>query len=304
MATQKAEENKQYDYDQYGFYLPIERIQIENKQKELKKINARVEKWRKMLPNLTHLIKIQDKKLKERIRKGIPDGIRLKVWPVLAQIDQTKEAYSTKQFQQLIQEQDFPYQVDIAADLKRTFPNNQLFQNHNKTGLEALNNILKAVSLTHADMGYCQGLNFIAAAFMIYVNDEESYHIINSMLINYDCMKMFLDVGSIRKQLFVHDQLVKKFLPEVAEVLQKNCVESIFFATGWYMTLFSSVLPFQYFLRVMDIFFNEKWKIVYRVALAILKLKKKEILQCKSMESFAGKIKLKLSFEKLIGTNK
>ena len=47
----------------------------------------------------------------------------------------------------------------------------------------------------------------------------------------------------------------------------------------------------------MDIFFYEKWKIVYRVALAILKWKRKELLKAKSMESCMKIIKDFSSFE-------
>jgi len=36
----------------------------------------------------------------------------------------------------------------------------------------ALENVLKALSVLFKDMGYCQGLNFIAALFVLYMNDE------------------------------------------------------------------------------------------------------------------------------------
>jgi len=119
---------------------------------------------------------------------------------------------------------------------------------------------------------------------MIYLNDEEAFFLIISLLENYDCEKMYLDVSSIRKQLFVHDHLLKKFMPDITEHLAKFSIDTITFATGWYMTLFSSVLPFKYFLRIMDVFFLEKWKIIYRVALAMLKLKKQRLLAAKNFE--------------------
>jgi len=33
-----------------------------------------MEKWRKMLPDIDNLIKKRDSKMKDRIRKGIPNG--------------------------------------------------------------------------------------------------------------------------------------------------------------------------------------------------------------------------------------
>lgn len=32
--------------------------------------------------------------------------------------------------------------------------------------------VLKALSIVFNEMGYCQGLNFIAATFLLYLNDE------------------------------------------------------------------------------------------------------------------------------------
>ena len=39
-------------------------------------------------------------------------------------------------------------------------------------GQQSLQNVLKAISITQPNMGYCQGLNFVAALFLIYLNDE------------------------------------------------------------------------------------------------------------------------------------
>lgn len=119
---------------------------------------------------------------------------------------------------------------------------------------------------------------------MIYLNDEESFYAIISLLDNYDCQRMYEDVSSIRMQMFVHDNLVAKFLPKISGHLKELGIESLTFCTSWYMTLFSCVLPFQYFLRIIDIFFFEKWKIMYRVSLTILKLKEKRILTATSFE--------------------
>lgn len=96
---------------------------MDNDKKELKKVNARVEKWRKMLPQIDQLIDSKNEKLKLRIRKGIPDGIRLKIWPHLGQTDQLKKKYINKSYNDLILQSDFPYETDIEADLNRTFPN-------------------------------------------------------------------------------------------------------------------------------------------------------------------------------------
>lgn len=50
-------------------------------------MNARIEKWRKMLPEIPRLLTKGDSKLKSRLRKGIPSGLRMLVWPLLAEVE-------------------------------------------------------------------------------------------------------------------------------------------------------------------------------------------------------------------------
>lgn len=45
-----------------------------------------------------------------------------------------------------------------------------------------------------------------------------------------------------------------------------------------FITLFSSILPMKIFLRVIDIFWFEQLKTIFRAALTIIKIRKDEIL--------------------------
>lgn len=58
-------------------------------------------------------------------------------------------------------------------------------------------------------------------------------------------------------------------------------LQHVYYGVNWYMTLFAGYLPFKLFLRVFDIFLNEGWKIIYRAALAVLKIKSEYILKQK-----------------------
>jgi hypothetical protein len=51
------------------------------------------------------------------------------------------------------------------------------------------------------------------------------------------------------------------------------------FATSWFLTIFSQEVPIQLTLRIWDIFFIEGKKVLYRIALAILKINEKDLLQ-------------------------
>lgn len=105
-----------------------------------------------------------------------------------------------------------------------------------------------------------------------------------SLLDNYGLEEIYVNVSSVKKYLYVHDKLIKKFMPDVYRSLESQGLESILYATSWYMTLFTVNLPFAFVLRLMDIFLLEKWKIVYRIALALLKVRSKKILASSGFE--------------------
>lgn len=63
------------------------------------------------------------------------------------------------------------------------------------------------------------------------------------------------------------------------------------YAPGWFLTLYVSFLPFNIVLRILDIFLYEGYKIIYRVGLAILKIKEEKILKMKQMDQIMLNLK-------------
>ena len=54
-------------------------------------------------------------------------------------------------------------------DADRTFPHHPYFKKSSGRGQTALYNVLKAYSVLDKEVGYCQGLGFIAGLFVIHV---------------------------------------------------------------------------------------------------------------------------------------
>mmetsp|Transcript_13189 Transcript_13189/g.20549 ORF Transcript_13189/g.20549 Transcript_13189/m.20549 type:complete len:82 (+) Transcript_13189:1406-1651(+) len=52
-----------------------------------------------------------------------------------------------------------------------------------------------------------------------------------------------------------------------------------FYATKWFMTIFSNNMPLELTLRIWDMFFVEGQSALFRLALAILKINEKELLK-------------------------
>nr|XP_054748757.1 cylicin-1-like [Lytechinus pictus] len=65
--------------------------------------------------------------------------------------------------------------------------------------------------------------------------------------------------------------LIKKVLPATHKHMKKHRIEPILYMTEWFMCIFARTLPWTSVLRVWDMFFCEGVKILFRVALVLLK---------------------------------
>jgi hypothetical protein len=88
--------------------------------------------------------------------------------------------------------QESVYEKAITRDLHRTFPYHPYFQSDQ--GQEALFNVVKAYSLYDEQLGYCQGLAFVAGPLLLNVrllfflkkNSYTKYMFCTWFLIEYD----------------------------------------------------------------------------------------------------------------------
>lgn len=112
-----------------------------------------------------------------RCISGVPKGKRGEVWQFLAEQFCLKQPpidthdfpnYNTSY--DLLLKQLTSQQHAILIDLGRTFPNHQYFSSPLGPGQLALFNLLKAYSLLDHEVGYCQGLSFVAGVLLLHVN--------------------------------------------------------------------------------------------------------------------------------------
>ena len=140
-------------------------------------------------------------------------------------------------------------------------------------GQKMLRRLLRAYSEYDTSTGYCQGMGFIAAMFLTYLPEEESFwQFVAVMNKEPCCLRDLYGVGMIgsQKVLYIAEKLSLKFLPKLSKHFSKESIHISMFATQWLITIYTSNFSFDLVTRVWDVFLFDGWKIVYRVFLALL----------------------------------
>jgi len=142
-----------------------------------------------------------------------------------------------------------------------------------KGGQASLRRVLRAYSIYDADVGYCQGMNFIAAMFITFVSEEQAFWLLVAVMQDSPCrMRGLFGEGmtEAHQVLFVAQKLIAQFLPRLSRHFERENVDITMYATQWLLTMYTSAFPFDIVTRLWDCFLVEGWKVAYRVMLALL----------------------------------
>ena len=268
--------------DEYGFI--IDKKSEENKQKDkstdLLMINARMEKWNYMIQNYDEFRVKKFDKLKSRTRKGIPDSLRSYVWQLFAEKNRFYQKDLFKKLESRSIKEDM--ELVIIKDLDRTYPNCQLFKDKYGNGQRKLYKVLSSYSKLNTSTGYVQGMGFIVAVFLTYMDEESSFYMLHSLMKKYELEGFYLPgFPELKKTFFILLNLEKKFVPKVYELFKKEGMVPSMYASEWFICLFSRNLDFKTLVRIFDVFLLEGYKVIYRFALAFIKIKEDEFLKAK-----------------------
>jgi hypothetical protein len=140
-------------------------------------------------------------------------------------------------------------------------------------GQASLRRVLRAYSLYDPDVGYCQGMNFIAGMFITFVSEEEAFWLLVYVMNAKPCrMRGLFGVGmsEAHQVLYVAERLIAHFNPKLSKHFDKENIHVTMFVTQWLLTMYTSSFPFHIVTRVWDCFILEGWKVTYRVMLAVL----------------------------------
>ena len=271
-------------YDEWGFEVNnSEASSVPETSRSEKKERECAGKWKKWTSSPAEWERVLRKrpgKMRDRVCHGVPRSVRGQVWWTMVHADKVQGMYAADYYQQLLC-QPSPVVDAIDKDITRTFRGHELFATRYGDGQKMLCNILRAYSIYDPELGYCQGMSEIAAVLVMMMAEEEAFWVLVQLLADpkYAMRELFLPgMNAIQTHFHVHARLVEQHLPKLHDHFEAIGMQTVFYATKWFMSFFSGVLPFEYMVRVWDVIMFDGTEILYTVALRTLELMQKGLL--------------------------
>ncbi|WKX96076.1 hypothetical protein Q1695_012496 [Nippostrongylus brasiliensis] len=252
-----------------------------------------LQSWDAFVVNWVGRPLVESQELKTLIRTGIPEAYRSRMWKGLIQLAMKEKLtengngyYSSMLRKTLVQQEDGIYDTSVKQidlDLIRTLSANKMFSDPDSEKVKQLRRVLYAYRNHDPVIGYCQGLNRIAAVALLYLDEEDAFWFLVTFTElqppNYYASNL---IGAVADQKVLRDLVTEK-LPRLAAHLRQFEVDLSLFALSWFLTCFVDVMPHHIYLPIFDDFLYEGNKSLFRFALAILKMCETAVLQSKTV---------------------
>mmetsp|Transcript_1036 Transcript_1036/g.3651 ORF Transcript_1036/g.3651 Transcript_1036/m.3651 type:complete len:440 (-) Transcript_1036:1535-2854(-) len=205
------------------------------------------------------------------------DGGRARMWPYLnGQIP-----VDTSEFESIVaklnkDESSTSRQVrnQIDKDVRRT-PQTSM-----ETCTNKLTRLLYAFASARPEIGYCQGINYLAAVIMTHITNES--HILAVLLSVSDILPMYWhpSLEGTRQDTILFQHLLRENLPSLAAHFDSIGIDVNHLVMPWFLCAFTSTLPLEHATALLDLLLVESSRaILFRVALELLRVNEVKLVQ-------------------------
>lgn len=253
---------------------------------------AKMRLWAEYLrDNGRNMTLIRQPTFHKLIRVGLPNRLRGEIWELTSGSIYLRLEHPTLYEETLAKHSGKESLAidEIEKDLNRSLPEYPGFQSED--GIGRLRRVLTAYSWVNADVGYCQAMNIVVAALLIYMNEAQAFFLLSALcdrlVPGYYSTTMY---GTLLDQK-VFEGLVEKTMPVLWEHLAKNDVQLSVVSLPWFLSLYVNSMPLVFAFRVLDVFFVEGPKVLFQVGLAILRINGEELLDATDDGAFISVLK-------------
>uniref|UniRef100_A0A3Q1F2F4 TBC1 domain family member 24 n=1 Tax=Acanthochromis polyacanthus TaxID=80966 RepID=A0A3Q1F2F4_9TELE len=173
----------------------------------------------------------------------------------------------------------------------------------NKAGLNSVKKILLCLGKHFPDMNFCPILPALVSLILHFSEDEAECFFSVSRLISYDDPnKRYIDQTFLtyRASCMTFGDLANKCCRGIRKLIASSHQNLFEFYSDWIMWIFAD-LPFTYAIRVLDVYLQEGYKVLYRcVAVAFSHVNKWHNHYLTDMKSFVQNVARHCTAEKLL----
>ncbi|XP_077153357.1 TBC1 domain family member 4 isoform X2 [Ranitomeya variabilis] len=255
--------------------------------------------WDKKL-NCKTKIRFDMEEIYATLKEGVPKCKRGEIWQFLSVQYRLRHRLPNKQqppdmtYSELLK-QLTAQQHAILVDLGRTFPTHPYFSAQLGAGQLSLYNLLKAYSLLDKEVGYCQGISFVAGVLLLHMSEQQAFEMLKFLMYDLAFRKQYRpDMMSLQIQMYQLSRLLHDYHRDLYNHLEENEISPSLYAAPWFLTLFASQFPLGFVARVFDIIFVQGTEVIFKVALSLLSNNKECIMACDSFENIVDFLKVNI----------
>lgn len=222
---------------------------------------------------------------------GVTASLRRALWRHLSAVQNIEQRYqrelgvasAREAFEALLKKPLSQAKIsEIERDVHRTYPSHERFEGQEGAkGRAELQEVLQATVIAEPNVGYCQGMNFVAATLLIHLGSaSDAFWMLLALLESYHYKFVFAPgVPLLPLRVFQFAGVVQRCLPRLWRHLREDGHSLEIFAHQCVLTLFSYSLEPGLLAFVYDAFFLQGWKAVFRIGAGLLAFLEDQLLQ-------------------------
>lgn len=254
------------------------------------------EQWLKILKN-NDLENTSMTEVIHSLRHGVKNELRPMIWEFLIKLETLKSQHPSDYYKKLKGKTNAQDQ-DIKKDVAKTFGDHQFFTDASSQGETLLFNILRAYANHDTELGYVHGMNFIVGKLLIimepdnYGDSELKYfqkfeenfeEKIFWILVHINSVQNWRQVyrsnfPKMQGLIAAFESRLKLKNPEVYNILKTSKLDFLKCFQTMFSCLFMDSSPLPIAKRLLDLFFIEEEKILFKFLIRAMTLCKDEIL--------------------------
>ena len=225
---------------------------------------------------------------------------RLEIWGIILKVKQIMNMITYKEIKQIMidrldkkliipNSQEYKNIYTIKVDLIRT-----PFINENKEHIEKVEWILKCLNYIKPDIGYVQGINFLALFFyqLLDYDEEKTFYYLFAFERETKYQEILKDNLKLIRLFFdILDKIIYLYSPEIYYKLIDSYISTNSYSTPWFITLFTNVNSVfekkdapKYTLMVIENFILDGWSAIFNSGFTLINYSFDKIMEIEEDE--------------------